>query len=69
MANSAGRRPRWAVVRLGNIYDLEGDRKLAVQTYKHALNYEDQWGFKEYITRYIKKPFAAAEFPGQPPPP
>jgi len=70
---AAGEKPNrwavWAVVRLGNIYDLQGDRKLAVQTYKQALGYEDQWGFKEYITRYIKKPYTAAELPGQLPPP
>lgn len=47
----------WGAVRMGNIYDLKGVRNKAVEVYKEALGYKDQWGFKEYIEEYIKKPF------------
>ncbi len=47
----------WGVVRIGNIYDLKGMREKAISFYKEAMSYKDQWGFKEYIEQYIKKPF------------
>jgi len=47
----------WGVVRIGNIYDLKGIREKAIEFYKKAMSYHDQWGFKEYIEEYIKKPF------------
>lgn len=47
----------WGVVRLGNIYDLMGERNKALSFYKEALSYNDQWGFKDYIEQYLKKPF------------
>jgi len=59
----------WALVRLGNVQDLEGDRKEAISFYKKALSYKDRWGFKEYISRYISKPYKLSEVPGQLPPP
>ena len=47
----------WGTVRIGNVYDLKGMRERAVGIYKNAMSYRDQWGFKEYIEEYIKKPF------------
>jgi len=47
----------WGTVRIGNVYDLKGMRERAVEIYKNAMSYRDQWGFKEYIEEYIKKPF------------
>lgn len=59
----------WAIVRLGNVHDLKGLRDKAVAHYKEAKAYKDEWGFSESIEKYLKRPFAAAELPGQMPPP
>ncbi|HAT72621.1 MAG TPA: hypothetical protein DCS63_07380 [Elusimicrobia bacterium] len=59
----------WAIVRLGNVYDLKGARDKAVGYYKEAKAYSDNWGFSESIANYLKKPFSEMELPGQLPPP
>jgi len=59
----------WAIVRLGNVHDLQGLREKALEYYKEAQAYKDEWGFSESIEKYLEKPFAAAELPGQMPPP
>jgi tetratricopeptide (TPR) repeat protein len=59
----------WAIVRLGNVYDLKGLRDKALAAYKEAKGYKDEWGFSESIDGYIKKPFCAAALPGPMPPP
>ncbi|MDA8243992.1 MAG: tetratricopeptide repeat protein [Elusimicrobia bacterium] len=59
----------WAIVRLGNVSDLKGLRDKAVEYYKQAQAYKDEWGFSESIEKYLKSPFSAAELPGQMPPP
>ena len=64
--------PRWAVwsiVRLGNIYDLKGDRKKAMEYYNKALSYEDEWGFTDDIKKYVKHSFTEKNIPCQLPPP
>jgi len=59
----------WAIVRLGNVYDLKGERAKAVGLYREAKAYPDEWGFSESIHNYLKKPFHEAELPGALPPP
>ncbi|MFA6583386.1 MAG: hypothetical protein WCS77_03730 [Elusimicrobiaceae bacterium] len=59
----------WAVVRSGEIFDLKGEREEAKKQYNRANSYEDLWGFKDYITAHLKKPYTLSEFPGQLPPP
>jgi len=59
----------WAIVRLGNVYDLKGLREKALGYYKEAKAYKDEWGFSESIAGYLKRPFAEMELPGQMPPP
>ena len=59
----------WAIVRLGNVYDLKGARARAVDFYREAKAYKDEWGFSESISNYLKKPFTELELPGQLPPP
>jgi len=59
----------WAIVRLGNVYDLKGMREKALETYRQARSYKDEWGFSEAIDGYLKKPFSAAALPGPMPPP
>ncbi|HBA59734.1 MAG TPA: hypothetical protein DCZ92_02705 [Elusimicrobia bacterium] len=59
----------WAIVRLGNVYDLKGMREKAIEAYREARTYKDTWGFSDSIDKYIKKPFSASELPGPLPPP
>lgn len=59
----------WAIVRLGNVADLRGDRAAAIKYYREAMGYKDEWGFSETIEPYLKKPFTADMLPGQMPPP
>jgi len=59
----------WGIVRLGNLYDIIHLREKAIEKYKEALSYKDNWGFKEYIEEYIKTPFSVNFLPGQLPPP
>ena len=59
----------WAVVRLGNVYDLKGMRDKALEFYRQAHAYKDEWGFSESIEAYLKKPYSAAALPGPMPPP
>ncbi|MEA3307796.1 MAG: hypothetical protein U9Q34_08435 [Elusimicrobiota bacterium] len=64
--------PRWAVwsiVRLGNIYDLREEREKALEQYEKAIDYGDEWGFKDDIKKYIKHPFTKKNIPCQLPPP
>ncbi|OGS07581.1 MAG: hypothetical protein A2270_10005 [Elusimicrobia bacterium RIFOXYA12_FULL_51_18] len=59
----------WALVKGGNVWDLKGNREKAVELYKEARAYKDEWGFYESIDRYLKKPFSELELPGSLPPP
>lgn len=59
----------WAIVRLGNVYDLKGMRAKALEYYREAKGYKDEWGFSESIDGYLEQPFAAAALPGTLPPP
>lgn len=59
----------WALVRVGNIWDLKGDRAKAVQLYKEARAYKDEWGFGEAIDAYLENKFSELELPGPLPPP
>lgn len=59
----------WGIVRLGNIYDIQALRKEALDFYKEALSYKDNWGFKEYIENFKESPFNISVLPDQLPPP
>jgi len=59
----------WALVRVGNTLDLKGERAKAVELYKEARTYQDEWGFYEAIDAYLKKPFSEFALPGPLPPP
>lgn len=68
--NNPNRWAVWAIARLGQIADIEGNRRKALEYYQKALSYEDQWGLHEYIEPYSKTPYdIKKEFPGQLPPP
>jgi|GEM_PF-439767 len=68
-AASPARWAVWALVKTGNIWDLKGDRAKAVELYKKAKTYKDEWGFWEYIDHYLKKSFSERNLPGALPPP
>ncbi|NLO91333.1 MAG: hypothetical protein GX410_05010 [Elusimicrobia bacterium] len=55
----------WCYVRLGNLYDLLGQRKEALEAYNKALSMKDLWGFADFVREYTKKPFTEKDFPGQ----
>ena len=59
----------WAIVRQANVFDLMGNRAKAVEKYKEAKTFKDEWGFSEFIDNYLKKPFAVTDLPGSLPPP
>ncbi|MEW5950314.1 MAG: hypothetical protein AB1637_00305 [Elusimicrobiota bacterium] len=59
----------WGIVRLGNICDIQSLRKEALDFYKEALSYKDNWGFKEYIENFKESPFNISVLPDQLPPP
>ena len=59
----------WALVKAGNVWDLKGNRDKAMELYKEARTYKDEWGFHEAIDLYLKKPFSELELPGPLPPP
>jgi tetratricopeptide (TPR) repeat protein len=59
----------WGLVELGNVYDLMGMRAKALEFYRGAHSYKNEWGFSETIERYLEKPFSETELPVPIPPP
>ena len=57
----AGQTPsRWGVwneLRLGQVYDVLGERKRALQQYQYVLSFKDKWGFDELAKALIKTPY------------
>ncbi len=48
----------WAHIRLGNIYDVHGQRDRAVNEYNHAIRTRDNFhGAQEEAAKYLKQPF------------
>jgi len=48
----------WNELRLGQVYDLLGERKKAIAQYKYVLSFKDKWGFDEQAKALLKKPYA-----------
>ena len=59
----------WGLAELGNAYDLKGMRPKALEIYREAKSYKDEWGLAESIERFQKKPFAEDALPVPIPPP
>ena len=59
----------WGLAELGNAYDLKGMRPKALETYREAKAYKDEWGLTESIERFIKNPFTKDALPVPIPPP
>ena len=57
----AGQAPsRWGVwneLRLGQVYDVLGDRKKALKQYQYVLSFKDKWGFDEFAKALVKTPY------------
>ena len=47
----------WNELRLGQVYDLLGQREKAIQQYKYVLSFKDKWGFDEQAKALLKKPY------------
>ena len=63
---------RWAVwneLRLGQVYDILGQREKAKEQYKYVLSFKDKWGFDDLAKSLLKKPYVVpAEGVGPLPP-
>lgn len=51
----------WNELRLGQVYDVLGEREKALQQYKYVLSFKDKWGFDDLAKSLIKTPYRAAE--------
>lgn len=51
----------WNELRLGQVYDLLGERELAVKQYKYVLSFKDKWGFDDLAKSLLKKPYVLPE--------
>lgn len=51
----------WNEMRLGQVYDLLGEREKALAQYKHVLSFKDKWGFDDAAKALIKTPYVLAE--------
>lgn len=47
----------WNALRLGQVYDVLGQRAQAQAQYKYVLSFKDKWGFDELAKSYLKKPY------------
>lgn len=55
---------RWAVwneLRLGQVYDVLGQRDKAIKQYKYVLSFKDKWGFDDFAKKLLKKPYIVPE--------
>ena len=63
-AATANQEPsRWGVwneYRLGQVYDVLGEREKAIAQYKKVLSFKDKWGFDEVAKAGVKSPWQAA---------
>ncbi|MBI3259495.1 MAG: hypothetical protein HYZ54_08500 [Ignavibacteriae bacterium] len=44
-------------IKIGNIYDMQGKRDLAIMQYKKVLSWDDRQSSHEEANRYIEKPY------------
>lgn len=47
----------WNALRLGQVYDVLGERAKAKAQYKYVLTFKDKWGFDDLAKSYLKKPY------------
>jgi len=51
----------WNALRLGQVYDVLGEREAAKAQYRYVLSFHDQWGFDDLAKSYLKKPYVLPE--------
>ena len=51
----------WNELRLGQVYDLLGEREKARKQYKYVLSFKDKWGFDEQAKNLLKTPYRVGE--------
>ncbi len=51
----------WNEMRLGQVYDLLGEREKAAAQYKYVLSFRDKWGFDELAKSLLKCPYTLPE--------
>ncbi len=47
----------WNELRLGQVYDVLGEREKAKAQYKYVLSFKDKWGFDEFAKSFLKTPY------------
>lgn len=47
----------WNALRLGQVYDVLGEREKAQQQYRYVLLFKDKWGFDELAKSLLKTPY------------
>jgi len=50
----------WNEYRLGQVYDVLGEREKAIAQYKKVLTFKDKWGFDDFAKAGLKNPWQAA---------
>ncbi len=53
-----------AWMRLGQLYDLKGERTLAIEAYRHAINFAPESDAAKESRRYLSKPYRRADVNG-----
>ena len=51
---------RWGVwnrLRLGQVYDILGQREKAKEQYNYVLSFKDKWGFYDQAKSFLKEPY------------
>lgn len=51
----------WNELRLGQVYDILGEREKARKQYQYVLSFKDKWGFDEQAKSLLKKPYVVPE--------
>ena len=51
----------WNEFRLGQVYDVLGERDKAVKQYEYVLSFKDKWGFDEAAKKLLQTPYAVPE--------
>ncbi len=47
----------WNELRLGQVYDVLGQRKKAIEQYEYVLSFKDKWGFDDAAKALLKNPY------------
>lgn len=51
----------WNALRLGQVYDVLGQREQAKAQYKYVLSFKDKWGFDELAKKLLKTPYVVPQ--------